>query len=335
MKALVYRQYGTPDVLQYTDVEKPTPKENEVLVQIHAASLNAADGYLLQGKPLLVRAMQGFRKPKFPILGSDIAGRVVGVGSSVHELQVGEVVFGDLSASGWGGLAEYVCVPETALTPMPKNLSFAQAAAVPMAAVTALQGLRKFRAITAGQHILVNGASGGVGTYAVQLAKTWGARVTAVCSTRHVELLLSLGADDVIDYTKADFVQYGERYDVIIGANGYRSLSDYKRVLKPAGAYVCTGGTMRQIFASILVGPLMSIGSGQQMGNLSAKPNVEDLKQVKTLIETGHVKPIIDRCYRLNEGQAALRYLMSGHAKGKVVVVMEASEAHNQSEVQA
>lgn len=335
MKALVYTQYGTPDLLHYAEVEKPTPKGNEVLIKIHATALNAADGYLLQGKPLPVRALQGFSKPKQPILGSDIAGRVVEAGRSVNHLRVGEAVFGDLSSSGLGGLAEYVCVPESVLTLKPKNLSFVQAAAVPMAAVTALQGLQKFGAIQAGQQVLVHGASGGVGTYAVQLAKALGATVTAVCSTRHLELMRSLGVDYVIDYTKDDFAQSGQQYDMIIGANGYRSLSDYKRALKPQGVYVCTGGTMRQIFASILMGPLMSMGSDKRMGNLSAKANPEDLKLVKTLIEDGKVKPIVDRCFPLNEGQEAMRYLINGHAKGKVVIVIDGSDDQKQNEVLA
>jgi NADPH:quinone reductase-like Zn-dependent oxidoreductase len=324
MKAIVYTEYGTPAVLHLQEVEKPTPKEDEVLVKIHAAAVNAADGYMLSGKPFLVRLMTGgLRKPKHTILGADIAGQVEAIGQNVKKFKPGDAVFGDLSGCGWGGFAEYVAVPESALALKPAHLSFAQAAAAPMAAITALQGLRDKGKIQAGQKVLINGASGGVGTFAVQLAKAFGAEVTAVCSTRNVDMVRSLGADHIIDYTHEDFTQNGRRYDLIIAANGYRPISAYRRALSPDGTYVCTGGSMRQIFASILLGPLLSMSGRQKMGNLAAKSNQQDLATVGELLEAGKVVPVIDRCYPLSETAEALRYVGTKHARGKVVITLE------------
>ena len=238
MKAIVYTEYGSPDVLHLKDVEKPVPADDEVLVKVHAVSVNAADLHLLRADPFLIRLSSGFLKPKHTILGSDIAGRVEAVGSNVTQFKPGDEVFGDISACGWGGFAEYVCVRENALVLKPTNLSFEQAAAVPMAAVTALQGIRHAGQIRPGQKALINGASGGVGTFAVQLAKSFGAEVTAVCSTRNLETARSIGADHVIDYTKEDFATNGQQYDLILAANGDRSISDYKRALSPKGVYV-------------------------------------------------------------------------------------------------
>jgi len=324
MKAIVYTKYGPPEVLELKEVEKPTPKDNEVLVKVHAASVNYADWGLLRGKPFLIRLMEfGPLKPKNKILGADIAGRVEAVDRNVKQFQPGDEVFGDISACGWGGFAEYVSVPENALALKPANISFEEAAAVPLAAVTALQGIRDKGQIQPGQKVLINGASGGVGTFAVQIAKSFGAEVTAVCSTRNLDMARSIGADQVIDYTQEDFTQNGQCYDLIIAANGYHSISDYKRALSPEGIYVCTGGSMAQIFQSMLLGPWMSMTGSKKMGNLAAKSNKKDLAFMKELLEAGKVVPVIDRHYPLSEVAEALGYLGEGHAQGKVVITME------------
>jgi len=322
MKAIVYTEYGSPDVLEFKEVVKPTPKNDEVLVKVYAVSANAADLHLLRADPFLVRLSSGFLKPKHTILGSDIAGRVEAIGSNVKEFKLGDEVFGDISAGGWGGFAEYVCAREDALVLKPANLSFEEAAAVPMAAVTALQGLRSKGGIQPGQKVLINGASGGVGVFAVQIAKALGAEVTGVCSTRNVDIVRSIGADHVIDYTKEDFTQNGHCYDLILAANGYHSISDYKRVLTPQGTYVMTGGAMAQLSEVMLKGPWISMTGSQKMGNLLAKPNKQDLSFIKDLLESGKVKPVIDRCYPLSEVADAIRYLEEGHAQGKVVITV-------------
>jgi len=323
MKAIVYTEYGSPDMLQLKDVEKPVPADDEVLVKVHAVSVNAADLHLLRADPFLIRLSSGFLKPKHTILGSDIAGRVEAVGSNVTQFKPGDEVFGDISACGWGGFAEYVCVRENALVLKPTNLSFEQAAAVPMAAVTALQGIRHAGQIRPGQKALINGASGGVGTFAVQLAKSFGAEVTAVCSTRNLETARSIGADHVIDYTKEDFATNGQQYDLILAANGDRSISDYKRALSPKGVYVQTGGSMGQMTQAMIQGPWISMTGSKKMGNMGvAKPNQNDLVLIKELLESGKVKPVIDRCYPLSEVPEALRYLEEGHARGKVVITV-------------
>jgi NADPH:quinone reductase-like Zn-dependent oxidoreductase len=323
MKAIVYTEYGSPDVLQLKEVAKPTPKDDEVLVKVYAVSVNAADLHLLRADPFLIRLSSGLLKPKNEILGSDIAGRVEAVGRNVTQFQPGDDVFGDISAGGWGGFAEYVCVGETALALKPSNLSFEEAAAVPMAAVTALQGLRRKGQIQPGQKVLIHGASGGVGTFAVQLAKTFGAEVTAVCSTRNLDRARSIGADHVIDYSKEDFARNGQEYDLILATNGDRSISDYRRALSPKGIYVQTGGSMAQMSQAMLQGPWISMTGSKKMGNMGvAKPNQKDLVIMKELLETGKVKPVIDRCYPLSEVADAIRYLEEGHARGKVVITV-------------
>jgi NADPH:quinone reductase-like Zn-dependent oxidoreductase len=324
MKAIVYTEYGSPDVLELKEVDKPTPTDNEVLVKVYAVSANAADLHLLRADPFLIRLSSGLLKPKNTILGSDIAGRVEAVGRNVKQFKPGDEVFGDISAGGWGGFAEYACAHEDALVLKPANLSFEEAAAVPMAAVTALQGLRSKGHIQPRQKVLINGASGGVGTFAVQIAKAFGAEVTAVCSTRNLDIVRSIGADHVIDYTQEDFTQNGHRYDLILAANGYHPISDYRRVLSPTGTYVMSGGAMSQMTQAMLMGPWMS-RNGQKMGNLAAKPNKTDLAFVKELLEACKVKPVIDRCYPLSEVADAIRYLEEGHAQGKVVITV----AHN------
>jgi len=320
MQAIVYEEYGSPDVLEVKDVAKPTPKDDEVLIKVHAASVNAADLHLLRADPFLVRLSSGLLKPKNKILGADIAGRVEAVGSNVKQFKPGDEVFGDISGCGWGGFAEYVCARENALVLKPANITFEQAAAVPMAAVTALQGLRNKGQIQSGQKVLINGASGGVGTFAVQIAKSFGAEVTGVCSTGKMDMVRSIGADQVIDYTQEDFTQNGHRYDLILAANGYHSISDYKRVLTPKGIYVMSGGAEAQLFQAMLQGPWISMTGNQKMGNLLAKPNNADLAFVKDLLEAGKVVPVIDKRYPLTEVPEALRYLEEGHALGKVVI---------------
>jgi len=323
MKAIVYTEYGAPDVLQLREVEKPTPRDDEVLIKVHAASVNAADLHLLGADPFLIRLSSGLLKPKHTILGAAIAGRVEAVGRNVKQFQPGDEVFGDISGCGWGGFAEYVCASEDALVLKPTRLSFEEAAAVPMAAVTALQGLRDKGQIQAGQKVLINGASGGVGTFAVQIAKSFGADVTAVCSTGKMDMVRALGADQVIDYTQEDFTHNGQRYDLILAANGYHSIADYKRALSPKGMYVMTGGSGVQLFQAMLLGPWISITGSKKMGNLLAKPNNKDLVFMKELLEAGKVVPVIDRRYPLCEVPDALRYLGEGRAKGKVVITVE------------
>ena len=323
MKAIVHTEYGSPDLLRFEDVEKPTPKDDEVLIKIHAASLNAYDWHLLTADIFPVRFATGLFKPKSTQIGADISGVIEAVGKNVKQFKAGDEVFGDLASSGGGGFAEYVTAPESYLALNPTNLSFEEAAAIPMAAITALQGLRDEGKIQSGQKVLINGASGGVGTFAVQIAKFYGTEVTAVCSTRNLELARSLGADHVIDYTQEDFTKSGLQYDLILAANGYHPLSAYKRALTPNGIYIMAGGTAKQIFSAMLLGSLMSIGGNKKMGGVSAKPNQSDLYFMKELIESGKVRSIIDKTYPFSDVAKALHYLGEGHAQGKVIVTME------------
>lgn len=322
MQAFVYHKYGSPDVLQLTEIEKPSPSENRVLVKIHAVSVNALDWHLMTADIFLVRFMAGgVLKPKQPsIPGVDVAGVVEAVGEGVTRFKVGDAVFGDIAGGGRGGFAEYVAAPEKLLVHKPANLSFEQAAAVPVAAITALQGLRDVGKIQAGQKVLVHGASGGVGTYAVQLAKVFGAEVTAVCSTRNLDQARSLGADHVIDYTKEDFSKNGQQYDLILAANGNRSIYEYKRALSPKGVYVMAGGTLKQIMQSMTLGPLISQKDGKKLGGVSAHQNQKDLETLAEMLEAGKIVPVIDRVYPFKEAPEALGYLGAGHARGKVVV---------------
>ena len=327
MKAIVYEEYGPPEVLQLREVEKPIPEDNEVLVKVHAAAVNYGDWAILRGKPFVVRLMSGgLLKPKHTILGADVAGRVEAVGGNVKQFQPGDEVFGDISACGFGGFAEYVSVPENALALKPANISFEEAAAVPMAGVVALQGLRDQGEIQAGQKVLIVGASGGNGTFAVQIAKSFGAKVTGVCSTRNLDLVRSIGADHVIDYTREDFTQSGQRYDLILAAGGYRSIFDYRRALSPKGTYVMVGGAMAQVYEAMILGPFISMAGSKKMVNLAAMPSQEDLVFVKELLEAGKVVPVIDRRYPLSEVAKALRYYGEGHSQGKVVVTVEQEE---------
>jgi NADPH:quinone reductase-like Zn-dependent oxidoreductase len=323
VQAMTYRAYGAPDVLQPTTVARPVPEAGEVLVEVHAASLNQADLYLLRGEPWMARLSSGLRRPKRPTLGADIAGQVVAVGSGVTQFQPGDAVYGDLAACGLGGFAEYVCARAEALAPKPASLSFAQAAAVPMAAVTALQGLRAAGPVEAGAPVLVHGASGGVGTFAVQLAKAMGSQVTAVCSARHVEQARALGAEHVIDYTQEDFTQDGRRYDLILVVNGRRSLAEYRRALSPRGRLVVAGGDVGTILQATLLGPAVSLARGVTVRGLVARPRRDDLMFVGQLLDSGVVMPVIDRCYPLGELPEAMHYLATSHARGKVVITME------------
>ena len=326
MKAIVCTKYGPPDGLQFQEVAKPAPTADEVLVKVHAASVNAYDWHLLTADIFLVRLMGGgLLRPKKTIPGVDIAGRIEAAGSNVKQFRPGDEVFGDISACGNGGFAEYVSVPENALALKPATLSFEEAAAVPLAATTALQGLRDQGKIQAGQKVLINGASGGVGTFAVQIAKSFGAEVTAVCSTRNFDMARTLGADRVIDYTKEDFTHNGQTYDLILAANGYHPLSAYKRALTPQGIYVMVGGTPAQIFQAMLLGAWMSENGGKRLGGFTAKANQKDLVMLKALVEAGKVVPVIDKRYSLSEAAEALRYLGAGHARGKVVITVEHS----------
>ncbi|WP_066287656.1 NAD(P)-dependent alcohol dehydrogenase [Bacillus sp. FJAT-29937] len=322
MQAVVYKQYGTPDVLELKEIEKPVPNDDEVLVKVHAASLNYGNLVLLKGEPFLSRLAFGLLKPKYPIPSGDIAGRVEAVGVNVKEFKPGGEVFGDLSRSGWGGFAEYVSVPEKALALKPANISFEEAAAVPMAGVTALQGLRDKGKIQSGQKVLINGASGGVGTFAVQIAKSFGAEVTGVCSTRNIDILQSLGADHMIDYTKDDFTKKSQQYDLIIACNGYHPITSYKRALTKNGTYVMIGGSGHQMFQAMTLGTWFSMTGSKKMGSFLQRANQNDLIYMKELLEAGKVKPVIDRCYKLSEITEAFRYFEEGHSQGKVVITM-------------
>lgn len=323
MKAVVCEQYGTPEALQIREVEKPTPKDNQVLVKVQAASVTFSNLLIVTGKPLLIRPMVGgLFKPSFRIPGSDIAGRVEAVGSKVTQFKPGDEVYGDLSLVGRGGFAEYVCAPENALGLKPANLSFEEAAAVPEAAIVALQALRDKGQIQKGQKVLIYGASSGIGTFAVQLAKYFGAEVTGVCSTRNLDMVRSLGADHVVDYTQEDFTQNGKQYDLIVATAGYRSIFDYRRALSPQGIYVVTGGSWPQIFQTLLFGSLISKFGSKKLTFLSVIPN-KDLSFIKELIESGKIRPVIDRCYPLSEIPQALNYYAQKHARGKVVISME------------
>ena len=322
MKAIVCNKYGSPDVLELKEIEKPLPLENQVLVKVHTASLNFSNLVLLKGKPFLARFAFGLLRPKYSIPGGDIAGIVEAVGKDVKQFQPGDEVFGDLSGCGWGGFAEYVTVPEYALALKPTNISFEEAAATPMASVTALQGLRDKGKIKSGQKVLIYGASGGVGTFAVQIAKSFGAEVTGVCSTRNLEILHSIGADQIIDYTKEDFTQKEERYDLILGVNGSNSISAYKRVLKPNGNFVHVGGAESQLFQTLVLGPFISMTGSKKISNLLQRANQKDLIYVKELLEAGKVKPVIDKRYKLSEVSEAFKYFQEGHAQGKVVLTV-------------
>jgi NADPH:quinone reductase-like Zn-dependent oxidoreductase len=318
MKAIVHYNYGSPDVLKYEDVQKPTAGDDEVLIRVLAASVNPADWHTLRADPFLIRLMgDGFWKPKNKLLGIDVAGQVEAIGRNVKEFRPGDAVFGACKSA----FAEYACVREDRLALKPPRTTFEEAAAVPVAAISALQGLRDKGRIQRGQKVLINGASGGVGTFAVQIAKAFEAEVTGVCSTRNLDLVRSIGADHVIDYTREDFTKSGQRYDLILDAAAYRSISDYRRALNPNGIYVLVGGSVARLFQVLLLGPWFSM-TGNKMGFMMARITKEDLVFLKGLLEAGKVVPVIDRRYPLNEVADALRYLEEGHARGKVIITV-------------
>lgn len=323
MKAIVFTRYGPPDVLQLREVGKPVPGDDDVLVQVHAASVNSWDWDLLRGTPFVNRLMAGLSKPKrIKILGCDIAGCVEAVGKNVTRLQPGDEVFGDLSRCGWGGFAEYVSVPAKALALKPASLTFEQAAVVPQAGLLALQGLRDKGHVQSGQKVLINGAGGGVGTFAIQIAKMCGADVTGVDHTEKLEMMRSIGADHVIDYTQEDFTNSGQQYDLILDVMGYHSIFDYRRALGPGGIYVMVGGSTALANQIMFLGPWISMIGSKKMGLLLHKAN-KGLCHMAELLEAGKVIPVIDRHYPLEGAAKALRYLGEGHAKGKVVITLE------------
>ena len=325
MKAILHTRYGPPEALQFTEVAKPIPKDDEVLVQIRAAAVNPLDLFLMRGAPV-IRLIPGLRTPKHRVLGCDMAGRVEAVGRHVKQFQPGDEVFGVTGFAG-GALAEYACAPEDKLTLKPANISFEDAAAVPVAAITALQGLRDKGQIQPGSKVLVDGASGGVGTFAVQIAKSFGAEVTAVCSPRNVDRARSIGADHVIDYTREDFTKSGQRYDLILGANVHHSIFAYRRALSQNGIYVIVGGGFARILQAMLLGPLLSLTGSKRTCFFIAKIDQKDLVFLKDLLAAGKVAPVIDRRYPLSDAAAALRYLEEGHAQGKIVLTLEDGNA--------
>lgn len=326
MKAIVFEQYGPPDVLQLKEVPKPTPKDNEVLINVQAASTNPADWHVIRGKPFLVRLDAGLTKPKHPIPGHDIAGRVETVGSRVAQFRPGDDVFGMVNT---GGFADYVCATEDQLAQKPANVTFEAAAAVPIVGFTAVQGLRDHGQLQRGQQVLINGASGGVGTFAVQYAKALGAEVTGVCSTRNLDLVRSIGADHVVDYTQQDFTRTGQQYDLLFDAVGNRSAADYQRALKPDGICVVTGfTTMSQMVIQVmLLGSWISRTGSRKIGSMGiAQPNQPDLLIIQELLASGQVVPVLDRTYPLSETADAIRYLETGRARGKVVLTLAAPD---------
>jgi NADPH:quinone reductase-like Zn-dependent oxidoreductase len=325
---MVTTRYGPPDVLQLREIATPVPTEDEVLIKLYASSVNPLDSYMVGGPLFFLPTIGRLLKPKHKIAGADIAGQVQSVGKDVKQFQVGDEVFGgSFGRKGLGGFAEYVCASQDCLARKPANLSFEDAAAVPVAGITALQGLRDHGGIQRGQKVLIDGASGGVGTFAVQIAKSFGAEVTAVCSPRNVNTARSIGADHVIDYTQEDFTQSGLHYDLILGANAHHSIFDYRRALSPGGVFVMVGGGLLRILQAALLDPLLSRVGSKKMRFFIAKMNTKDLVFLKDLLESRTIAPVIDRRYPLSEVAAALRYLQQGHAQGKVVITVEHS--HN------
>jgi NADPH:quinone reductase-like Zn-dependent oxidoreductase len=322
LKAIICTKYGSPDVLQLREVVKPVPQEDEVLIQIHAASLNSRDFRMLRANPFFIRLNPGgLFRPKNKILGADVAGRIEAIGSNVKQFKPGDEVFGYLpSSTGRGTFAEFVCANEKAITLKSANLTFEQAAAVPVAAMTALQGLRDNGNIQPGQKVLINGASGGVGTFAVQIAKAFGAEVTAVCSTRNLEMVRSLGADHVVDYKKEDFTKNGQQYDLILAVNGYHPISDYLRALKPEGSYVVAGGSMFQLAQAAINKKKISKVGHQKISIVSLVQSQEDLILIKELLESEIIMPVIDACYPIIKTVEAFWYFEKVHPKGKVVI---------------
>lgn len=322
MKAAVYQQYGTPELLQLKEVATPVPKDNEVLIKIHASSVNSWDWDLLRGTPFLVRFVGGgISKPKINILGADIAGQITAIGKNVTKFKIGDEVFGDLSGGNWGGFAEYVCAKEKELTIKPSGITFEQAASLPQAGVMALQGIRDYGKVKPGQKVLINGAGGGIGTFAIQMAKEAGAEITGVDSASKFDLMKSLGANNVIDYKQEDFTKNGQQYDLILDVVGHHSIYDYKRALNPTGNYRMIGGPTPLIFQSVFVAPFITMFTKKKMGILAQETN-KDLTYLAELVETGKLNPIIDKVFPLAQTADALQYLGDGKALGKVVITI-------------
>jgi NADPH:quinone reductase-like Zn-dependent oxidoreductase len=321
MKAIAFTKYGSPDFLKIKEIETPTPNDEEVLIKVHAASINSWDYELLRGKPFANRAIFGLLKPKIKTLGADIAGRIVAIGKNIRKFSPGDEVLGDLSRDGWGGFAEYVCISENSLASKPKSITFEEAAAIPQAAVLALQGIRDKGQVQAGQKVLINGAGGGVGTFAMQMAKSFGAVVTGVDSTEKLDTMRSIGADNVIDYTQEDFAKNGQQYDLILDNVASRPISVIKGVLGAKGIYVIVGGSTARILQFVFLGPFIS-KNGKKMGLLLHETN-KDLAFITKLVKERKIKAVIDKCHPLSEVPEALRYFGEGKAKGKVVITME------------
>jgi NADPH:quinone reductase-like Zn-dependent oxidoreductase len=321
MKAIVQTEYGSPGVLSLQEVDKPVIPHHGVLVRVRAASINAGDWHLMRGDPFLSRLMfGGILKPKFKTLGMDVAGRVEAVGKDVTQFQVGDEVFGDLSECGFGAFAEYACGTEAALSLKPTNISFEQAATVPGAALTALQGLRDCGQIRSGQKVLINGAASGVGSFAVQIAKAFGAEVTAVCSPNKLEMVKSIGADTAIDYMQTDVTKNGQQYDLILDVAAYRSVFEYAPILKADGTYVLVGGSISRLFKVLLFGSVISRIMRRKVKCLMVKPNRADLVILKDLIEAGKIVPFIDRTYKLSEVPTAICQLEQRQVRGKIAI---------------
>lgn len=320
MKAIVYTRYGPPEALQLKEVAKPTPRDDEVLIKVRAASVNRSDWEGLRGKPLYAR-LGGLLRPRQQRLGSDIAGQVEMAGRNISRFQPGDEVFGDILPR-LGGFAEYVCARESALAPKPASMTFEQAAAIPQAAVIALQGIRDKGQVQPGQKVLINGAGGGAGTFAVQFARIYGAEVTGVDNTGKLDFMRSLGADFVIDHTQENFTRSGKQYDLILDIVAHRSVFAYKRALRSNGSYFLAGGSVATMAQILLVGPWFRRTTGKKIRILAVRPNTEDLDLVKELIEAGQVTPVIDKTYPLSEVPEAIGYVGEGHAQGKVVISM-------------
>jgi NADPH:quinone reductase-like Zn-dependent oxidoreductase len=320
MKAIVQTEYGSADVLQLADVEQPVVTETGVLVRVRAAAVHAGDWHLMRGQPFIARLIfGGLLKPKIRILGCDVAGEVEGVGDRVTQFKPGDQVFGDLSESGFGAFAEYVCVPEKALMLKPAHVTFEQAAAVPVSALAALQGLRDVGQLQVGQRVLVIGAGGGVGSFAVQIAKALGANVSAMCSNGKLETVRSLNPDHLLD-SATDLTQVNQQYDLILDTAAYRSAWDYKKLLKPGGFYILVGGSMARLFQVMIFGALMGKIMNCRLKCLVSKPNQSDLETLKDWLETGKIQPCIDRSYPLSEVPEAIRSVEQGKTRGKVTI---------------
>lgn len=323
MKAISQSNYGSTDMLSLQEVDKPVVTDKGVLIKVHAASVNSGDWHLMRGTPFLSRLMfGGILKPKIKTLGMDVAGRVEAVGKDVTQFQINDEVFGDISGCGFGAFAEYVCADESALVLKPSNISFEQAATVPAAALAALQGLRDLGQIQSGQKVLINGASGGVGSFAVQIAKAFGAEVTALCSTKKMAMVKSLGADHVIDYTQTDITKNGERYDLILDAAAYRSVFHYLPILSNHGSYVLVGGSMMRLFQIMFFGALISKISQLNVKCLSSKPNQKDLTILSNLLESGKITPFISQRCKLSEVPTAISALEQRQVMGKIAIAV-------------